>query len=91
MLLDTHSLAVPVRLGRLGRMGFAIADRRQSIMHPQLVGYVLIDGAGVGQFFRHSQFRKKFQNQVGLHLQLPRKHVNTDLLHKRTECKRGDS
>ena len=58
---------------------------------PWANGYVLVHGAGVGQLFRHAHIREKFQDQMGLHLQLSRKNVNTDLLHKQTKCKRGDS
>jgi hypothetical protein len=88
-----NGLCVPVSVFLGMRRGgtISIAYRLNAKTHPQLIGYVLIDGARVRQFFRHTQFRKKFQNQMGLHLQLPRKHVNTDFLHKQTKCKRGDS
>jgi hypothetical protein len=84
-------LAVLFSIGLGRRMPFSIAHGLDSKTYPQFIGYVLIDGAGVSEFFRHSQIRQKFQNQMGLHLQLPRKHVDTDLLHKQTKCKRGDS
>jgi len=36
---------------------FSIADGFESKMHSQLIGYVLIDGAGVCHFFCHSHVR----------------------------------
>lgn len=69
----------------------AIADRLDSETYAQLVGDIFIDRARVRQLLRHTEFGEEVQNQVGLHLQLARKHVDTDLLHKQTKCKRGES
>jgi hypothetical protein len=92
LLFDGDTVIVVRIVMPVGVRGpFAIATRLDSKPHAQFVGHVLVDGARVRQFFRHTQIGEKFQDQVGLHLQLPRKHVNTDLLHKQTECKRGDS
>jgi hypothetical protein len=73
------------------RRPFPIADRFESKMHSQLISYVLIDGAGVRHLFSDAHVGQKFQNQVRLYLQLSRKHVDTDLLHKQTKCERGNS
>jgi hypothetical protein len=90
-LLDSDRGSVAIALFVASRMPFPVADGLQAKTHSQFVGDVLIDRAGVCQLFRHSHFRQKLQNQMGLHLQLTRKHVDTDLLHIRTKCKRGDS
>jgi hypothetical protein len=76
---------------RVSRRFAAVANRLDAKTHPQLVGDIVVDGTGVGQLFRDAQLRQKVQNQMGLHLQFTRKDINADLLHKQTECMRGDT
>jgi hypothetical protein len=80
-----------VILAVIGVRSLAIAHRLDSETNSQLVGDILVDRARMRQLFRHTELRQKVQNEVGFHLQLPREDIDTDLLHKQTKCKRGDS
>jgi hypothetical protein len=50
-------MAIALGFVRMVRGGFSIADGFESKVHPQFIGYVLVDGAGVRHFFRHSHVR----------------------------------
>jgi len=57
---DCRSVSVVLGLMLMSRripFSIATADGFESKMHSQLIGYVLIDGAGVRHFFGHSHFR----------------------------------
>ena len=43
-----------IRVVVIGRRTISVADGFQSKLHTQLIGYILVDGTGVCQFFRHS-------------------------------------
>jgi hypothetical protein len=73
------------------RAALSVFRKLKAKTDAQFIGDVFIDGARVRELFRHSQFRQQVQNQVRLHLQLTCKHVDADLLHIRTKCKRGGS
>jgi hypothetical protein len=54
---DDASMAIALGFVRMVRRVFSIADGFESKVDSQLIGYVLIDGAGVRHFFRHSHVR----------------------------------
>src|SRR5690349_21558384 len=50
----------------------------------QLVGYIVIDRAGVSLLLLYTKFRKLVENLVGLDLEFSRQLINSNLLHSGT-------
>jgi hypothetical protein len=50
----------------------------------QLVGYIVVNRAGVSFFLLYAKFRKLVEDLVGFHLEFSRQLVNSNLLHSGT-------
>jgi hypothetical protein len=51
---------------------------------PQFVRYIIVDGAGMGHLLSDPELREQLKDKMRLHFQFPRKHVDTNLLHRKT-------
>src|SRR5258708_6242279 len=51
------------------------------IIPAQLVGPVLVDGTGVGNFFGNAEFVELVDDLARLHFQLPRQFIDSNLTH----------
>jgi hypothetical protein len=64
-----------------GLVGFRYFE---SIEPAQLYRHVFVDGAGVRLLLDHAQFGEPVQYFMGLHFQLPRQLVNSNLSHRQS-------
>jgi hypothetical protein len=74
--------AVRARLFRLGGSSRSAEDLAQ------FLGYIVVHRAGVCLLLGDAQFREFVDQLMSFDLQLPRQHVNADLIHrmKRLDC-----
>jgi hypothetical protein len=91
-----HRASDMLRLGFLfvhfrdsGGRGGVAASRRgggpgsvATVMAAKLNGRVFVDGTGVRLFFGDAKLGEEVQYLVGLHFQLPRQLINSDLSHR---------
>jgi hypothetical protein len=69
----------PVRAGRLSARGSAASAEDLA----EFVGYIVVHRAGVSLLLGDAQFREFVDQFMSLDLQLPRQHVNADLVHRK--------
>jgi hypothetical protein len=75
LILDRQAGAVPVRSARQRGMRFAI------VVTAQLIGLVIVDRTGVGNFFGNAEFVQLVDDLARLHFQLPRQFIDSNLTH----------
>jgi hypothetical protein len=68
----------PLRGGRTGGERFA------AIVAAELIGFVVVNGTGVGYFLGYTEFVQLVDDLARLHFQLPREFIDSNLTHMKT-------